>query len=379
MVETIRLFDEDPYITEFDGTVVTCEPCDKGYDVVLDQTQFFPEQGGQSYDCGTLGGLEIKDVQIKSNVIHHYVESPLSGKVHGVIDFEKRYDRMQNHSGEHCFSGIAHTLYGVTNVGFRLADDIMTVDFDKMLSDEEITLIENKVNKAITDNLPIICSYPENVEEIEYRSKKELDGAIRIVEIPGVDICACCAPHVHSTGEVGIFKILRYEKHKSGIRFYIACGKRALLDYQLKQNEIAKISAMVSLPPYEVSNGVQKLLDDMNELRATISKMKKQMIAAKLDTLANAPSIYLKEEMESNVQNEAVKMLLNKVENNAGIFCVNGNGYRFMIASKSNDAQNVLNKIKESYPVKGGGKPDMVQGTIPNLSESELDALLASL
>ncbi len=379
MEETIRLFDEDPYMTEFDAAVLSCEACEKGYDVILDKTQFFPEQGGQGSDRGTLGGLNMKDVQIKDNIIHHYVDEPLSGTVHGVIDFETRYDRMQNHSGEHCFSGIAHTLYGITNVGFRLADDIMTVDFDKMLSDEEITNVENKVNKAITDNLPIICSYPENVSEIEYRSKKELDGAIRIVEIPGVDICACCAPHVHTTGEVGIFKILRYEKHKSGIRFYIACGKRALTDYQLKQNEIAKISAMVSLPPYEVSNGVQKLLDDMNDLRAQISKMKKQMIAAKLDTLANAPSIYLKEEMESNVQNEAVKMLLNKVDNNAGIFVTNGDGYRFMIASKSNDAVNVLNKIKEHHMVKGGGKPDMVQGTIPTLSEAELDTLLASL
>ena len=140
MSSTIRLYDKDPYQYEFDATVVSCTKCEKGYDVVLDATQFFPEQGGQECDPGTLNGMQVKDVQIKEDIIHHYVDEELNGKVHGIIDFEKRYDRMQNHSGEHCFSGICHRLYGVTNVGFRLVDDIMTIDFDKPLTNEQSKL-----------------------------------------------------------------------------------------------------------------------------------------------------------------------------------------------------------------------------------------------
>ena len=235
------------------------------------------------------------------------------------------------------------------------------------------------MNKAITDNLPIHCSYPENVCEIEYRSKKELNGLIRIVEIPGVDICACCAPHVHTTGEIGIFKVLRFEKHKAGIRIFVACGKRALVDYQLKQNEVMKISSLLSLPPYEISGGVEKLLQEQINLKQTISKLSKQILMMKFEAFEKCENYFIIEEIDGSLLNEAVKILLTKVTHSAAIFCPNGDGYRFVIASKTNEANTILSKLKEQCALKGGGKPDMVQGSIAKITKEEITEIIKKI
>ena len=245
MLPTKRIFDEDAYITEFEATVLSCTECEKGFEIILDQTAFFPEGGGQYPDKGTLNRTEITDVQEdKEGVIRHFSEKgiPAGEKVYGKIDWEQRFDFMQQHSGEHIFSGLAHKKFGATNVGFHLGYDETTIDLDVPLSEKDVLELELLANKAVYKNLPIEISYPseEELEVLPYRSKKKLSGKIRIVTFPGYDICACCGTHVKQTGEIGIIKLTAFQNYKGGTRLFMLCGKRAFKDYQNKNKKKLK-------------------------------------------------------------------------------------------------------------------------------------------
>ena len=216
MDATIKLYDQDAYAVKFTAKVLSCrENIEKNrttYETVLDQTHFFPEEGGQSPDKGTINGVEVLDVQIKKDVIFHTLKAPLTegSKVEGEIDWTHRFSNMQQHSGEHIFSGLVHGKFGYDNVGFHLSDQSVTMDFNGILSDTEVREIEQKVNECIARNIEIEVTFPskELEKQLEYRSKIEIEDQIRIVTIPGFDVCACCAPHVRRTGEIGILKVL---------------------------------------------------------------------------------------------------------------------------------------------------------------------------
>jgi alanyl-tRNA synthetase len=251
-IRTRKLYYEDAYKTEFSAQVVSANDGD----VVLDRTLFFPEEGGQSADTGVLGGFRVADVKIKDGEIHHLLEdrsvSIKEGtEISGRIDWQHRFSNMQQHSGEHIFSGLVHSTYGFDNVGFHLSTEITTLDFDGELNTEQVRELEIKVNQAIHENLPVQVKFPTKNElgEIEYRSKIEIEGQVRIVEIPGIDRCACCAPHVRTTAEVGLLKIQSCDRHRGGCRLTIVCGMRALKDYQQKQESVGKVSAALSAKP----------------------------------------------------------------------------------------------------------------------------------
>ncbi|MBR6282664.1 MAG: alanyl-tRNA editing protein, partial [Lachnospiraceae bacterium] len=258
-METRRLFDEDAYVKDFQATVISIEPQSEAsfvYDIVLDQTAFFPEEGGQSADTGRLGAGQVQDVQIKDGVITHQVmfddgemDLPKVGDmIAGSIQWDRRYTNMQNHTGEHIFSGIVHSKYGFENVGFHLSDNIVTMDYNCVLTEEDVRFVETQANAAIYENIEVRCEYPdrENLAQLDYRSKKELSGAIRIVTIPGVDVCACCAPHVNRTGEVGMLKVIGFQKYKGGTRLEIRCGWRAVQHYRDMLEQLQGISQQVS-------------------------------------------------------------------------------------------------------------------------------------
>lgn len=372
---TIKLYDLYPYQTSFKANVISCIKCDDGFDVVLDQTLFFPTEGGQNCDKGIISDIEVLDVQIHDNIIHHYLSSFIDGCVEGHIDFEYRYSNMQNHSGEHILSGIIHKIYGFNNVGFHLGDNEITTDYDGFLSKNQLNDIENKVNQVILSNKVIKCYYPDHIQQLEYRYKKALDGDIRIVEIEDVDMCACCAPHVHSTSEIGLFKIIKAIKYKKGIRIYFLCGKRAIKDYQLKHSEVITISSLLSSPPYSVSQNVERVLDENSQLKQTIFTLKKQMIDNKCQSLQQTDHhIEFVEDMEHNLLQYYLNQLLEKSYKMAAVFVQNQNSYRFMIASKV-DARIYLDLLKDKYIVKGGGKKEIVQGTILASKEEILDTL----
>ena len=206
MDKTVRLFDIFPSESEFEATVLSCAPDEKGnYTVVLDKTLFFPEEGGQACDSGVLGGAEVVHVFEKDRVIYHTVDNPLTtgGFVSGKINFCERFRKMQNHTGEHIVSGLIFKNFGFSNVGFHLGKDIMTADFDGVIDAEQLLLIETLANRAVFECHSVRGYYPssEELETLEYRSKLDLSENVRIVEIEGVDKCACCAPHVSNTGQ----------------------------------------------------------------------------------------------------------------------------------------------------------------------------------
>ena len=250
----IKLYDLDAYATEFDAKVVSCEAVtynkQDGYAVVLDKTLFFPEEGGQSPDKGTIDGKEVLDVQIKKDIVTHYMAEALEegAAVHGVLDWKHRFSNMQQHSGEHIFSGIVHREYGFNNVGFHLSDNIVTMDFDGVLTAEQVADVEYKVNEAIAKNVEIMAAFPskEELAALEYRSKIEIDGAVRIVTVDGFDVCACCAPHVKRTGEIGLLKVMSVQNYKGGVRISMLCGFRALQAFREKAEVVSSLTGMLS-------------------------------------------------------------------------------------------------------------------------------------
>ena len=263
---TEKLYDKDAYASEFIASVVGIEKNADGKTIIeLDKTLFFPLEGGQNPDTGVLtdaSGKEynVIDVKIKDDVITHYIEGDCNLKagdtVTGKIDFNHRFDLMQHHSGEHIFSGITYGKYGYNNVGFHLTEEICTIDVGGPLKEDEIKELEYLTNKAISENVPIITGYPspEEIAKLEYRSKKEVKGPLRIVEVKGYDVCACCAPHVRSTGEVGSFHIVKYENYKGGVRLTVKCGLRAVREYQNYRQILTDTGRALSpSPPRRIS------------------------------------------------------------------------------------------------------------------------------
>ena len=238
-MNTIALYDSDSHLRAFDAQVLRCEPADGGWAVVLDRTAFFPEGGGQGADHGTLGGVPVRDVQISGGEIVHFTAQPLpvGATVRGELDWARRFRHMQNHSGEHIVSGILHRLYGVDNVGFHLGAADVTIDLNGELTRAQLDDAEVRANAAVTANLPVIAEYPDpaRLAVMTYRSKLDLTENIRIVTVETCDVCACCAPHVSRTGEIGVIKLLDAMRHRGGIRIWMAAGSMALEDYRVKQ------------------------------------------------------------------------------------------------------------------------------------------------
>ena len=227
-----ELFYQDAYCTDFDSEVISCAKGKHGYEIVLNDTAFYPEGGGQPGDQGTLNEAAVKDTHRKNGVILHITDIPLEPgtAVHGTIDWNRRFDLMQQHSGEHIFSGIVHQLFGYENIGFHLGEDTITLDFSGPLTWEDLKTVETKANEIVYRNERIEISYPspKQLAQMEFRSKKELEGLVRIVTVPDADVCACCGTHVRYTGEIGLIKVLSTANRKDGTRCEIVCGSRAL-------------------------------------------------------------------------------------------------------------------------------------------------------
>lgn len=375
---TIKLYDLDAYQTTFEANVLSCTKREKDYDVILDQTLFFPEEGGQTCDQGTLNDVRVNDVQIINQEIHHYVSNPLKGKVTGKIDFKHRYNNMQNHSGEHVLSGLVKEMFGFNNSGFHLSQNEITTDYSGFLNSKQLEVLEKKANEVILKNHPIRCFYPEDASLYDYRSKKEINEALRLVEIEGVDCCACCAPHVRSTSEIGLIKILKAVKHKQGVRIWFVCGYRAYQDYHQKHLQAMQISQKLSLPPDDLTQGINRLISENNDLKQEISKLKKQSIDLQIQSLFKQDfHLVFVEELDRTLQLYYCNQLLDLSYRFSAVFVGKENNYRFYITSHE-DAYFLLEKLKECFVVKGGGKKDMIQGQIQG-SKEDIEELLKNL
>lgn len=387
--KTICLYDADAYQTEFEATVLACEEVEKKdgrvYQVWLDQTLFFPEEGGQSPDMGTIDGVEVLDVQIKNEVITHTLAAPLTvgTTVKGVVDWKHRFYNMQQHSGEHIFSGIVHKKFGYDNVGFHLSDSIVTMDFNGVISPKEIAEIETAVNQAIIENIPVEVSYPskEELKELDYRSKIEIEGQVRIVTIPGYDVCVCCAPHVRRTGEIGSLKVMNVQSYKGGVRVSILCGFRALDAFRQKADIITELMA-------EFSTSQDAILDNVKKLKGANQTMKNQLAAAKQELMEYKVSaipedsenaILFEADLETPVVRGVVNGLVEKFAGISAVFVGNDeNGYQFIVGSKNKDCRQIAATLREKLSARGGGSDKMIQGSVA-ATQLQIEELLATL
>ncbi len=346
---TTKLYELDAYQIEFDAHILSQTKKDDYYDITLDQTAFFPEEGGQTCDRGTLNDIEVFDVQIINNIIHHYTKKEISSPVHGIVDWNHRYSNMQNHTGEHILSGIIHSHYHLDNIGFHLGTSEITSDYNGILDDSQISEIEQKVNQVIQKNRVVRAFYLNDYSHIEYRAKLDLDKP-RLVEIEGVDLCACCAVHVHKTSEVGLFKIIKSIKIKNGTRLFFLCGNLAYQDYVLKHNEVKVVSNLLSASPYNVSGYVQNLLNENYKLKTEIKALNKLRIDEK-SIPYQENHIVFEDGLDRETQLYYFNRLLEKAEKN--VLLISGN--RFM----TNNMETLA-----SYTYRGGGKNGFYQGTI---------------
>ncbi len=378
---TNKLYDTDSYLQEFEATVLSCDKADNGYRVILDSTAFFPTEGGQECDTGTLGDAKVVAVVIENDTVYHYTDSPLTprDKVHGSIDFEERYRKMQNHSGEHIICGIAHKLHGCENVGFHLGKDYVTMDLDKPLTEEQIREIEILANKAVYANAPIKAYYPasEELANIDFRSKDGIEGKVRLVVIEGYDICACCAPHVARTGEIGIIKILDWINYKGGVRLNILCGMDALLDYHERYKRNAYISNVLSAKQEEVCTALDRLNETISELRHNLGEKSKEITRLMLENIKETDDsiILFLEDMSSGEIRHLVNGIKEKTKKAAAVFCGNDtDGYSYIIGSDTTDLKPLAKEINAALSGRGGGTSLMIQGSV-KATEAEIRKL----
>lgn len=377
---TTKLFYEDSFTDKFTARVLSCEKGKNGYQVVLDRTAFFPEGGGQFGDTGFLNGIRVTDTREKEGKIWHVTEEPLEtgSVVDGVLDFEQRFERMQQHTGEHIVSGIVHSLYGCNNVGFHLGDELTTLDFDMELSAEQVQEVETRANRAVFANIPVHVLYPskEELTEMEYRSKIEIEGQVRIVSIPEIDMCACCAPHTRTTGEVGLIKILSCDRHRGGCRMVMVSGMRALKDYRVKQQNVTEVSVALSAKPEKIGEAVAHLKEQQMKLRTQLNQIQAVYLKDKLEEI-RAEDKYVCI-FEEEIDSVAVRNFINDAMERCGGICAafigtDETGYRYILGSKTEDMRVFSKKLNEKFGGKGGGKPEMVQGSLSAGKRCEIE------
>jgi len=388
-----KLFYQDTHILDFTATILESLPDEEGRGcwLVLERTAFFPEEGGQIADKGTINGLDVLDVQIKEDVIYHLInptgdteESLLPGQeVKGHVDWEQRLDFMQQHSAEHILSGLLHKHYGFRNVGFHLSLNEVTMDFDKSISLEMLREIEKEANEIVYRNIPVKAYFPskEELEQLDYRSKIEIHGDVRIVEIPGVDICACCAPHVDSTGQIGMIKITNVQSHRGGVRINILCGNRALADYTGKQDVFSALCALLSSKPELLTSNVKRVMDESLSWKEKSNGLAQQLLQLQLEALP-APEVeknpILFAELDNTIAvRNAVNKLCETYSGYCGIFTGNDtNGYQFIIGSAKADCRMLATEMRNSLEAKGGGSAAMIQGSVMS-DRQKLEAFFA--
>ena len=374
---TEKLFYEDSHRTEFTAKVISCEEAKDGYRVVLDQTVFFPEGGGQYADTGVLGTVNVTDVHEKDDVIYHYTTAPLEGK----INWEERFEKMQQHTGEHIVSGIVHERFGYNNVGFHLGADYCTMDFDGTISKEQLKEIEAAANEAVYQDLEIEILYPskDELKDMDYRSKIEIEGQVRIVKIPGYDVCACCAPHVKTTGEIGAVKLVSMANYKGGERITMLCGRRAMRDYEKKDAMTKEISALLCAKEYEVADAVGKLKDEQTRMKSQIAELQQKLLEFRVAEIPVEEKIVtvFDSALSGNLPREMMNRLLDKGAVICAVFAgTDTDGYRYVIGSRSEDVRPISKALNVAFEGRGGGKPEMVQGSVKGTGKAMKELLM---
>ena len=375
-METKKLYYVNSHLSQFSGRVLCCQPCDRGFEVILDQTAFYPEGGGQAADTGTLGTVRVLDVRERGGAIVHLCDGPVTvgQTLEGTIDYCLRFDRMQQHSGEHIVSGLINRRWGFHNTGFHMGTESTTIDFDGVIPAEALPELERLANEAVWQDLEVRCSVPapEVLPTIPYRSKRALPWPVRIVEIPGYDICACCGTHVARTGEIGIIKLLSVIPFRGGVRMEMACGNRALgiLNWAYDQNR--QVSQAFSAQWQETGEAARKMNELLSQYKFRITALERQIFSATAVGYAGAGDVV---HFEDGLDNVAVRELADAIAQvcggTAAVFSGSDDaGYAFCLVSRSEDLRPLGKELTRSLKGRGGGKPDCQQGRLQSTREA---------
>lgn len=366
---TEKLYYSDGHLSRFTARVTSCEKEDGTWAVKLDRSAFFPGGGGQEADEGVLSDMKLLGLREEGEDIVHLTPAPLEpgALVEGRIDWPLRFSRMQGHSGEHILSGTVHRLFGYDNVGFHMGEEAITIDFSGELSREDLSRAELEANRAIWRDVPVrtLLPTPGELAAMDYRSKKELTGQVRIVEIEGVDLCACCAPHVSHSGEVGLLKIIDSMRHRGGTRLTLLCGEAALLDYEALHENNAAVSAALSAKRLETGGAIARVMAEQEERRAELTKLKRELLQLKAAALRPTEgSICI---FESDIDMITLRELVNAGSELAGKVCAGFAGtdgdYKYIIGSRTVPLRARAKEINATIDGRGGGSDAMIQGT----------------
>ena len=368
-METRKLYYEDPFQKGFATTVVSCDEVKGGYAVVLAETAFYPEGGGQPYDTGVLGEANVLEVHEKNGVITHLCDKPFEvGKsVSGKIDWARRFDHMQQHSGEHICSGLICERFHCDNVGFHMGADVVTIDFNADISWDELMEIEQLANLYIYEDHPIDIQFYRGAEldKVEYRSKKPLEGDVRIVSFPGADCCACCGTHVVRSGQVGLVKFLSVQKFRDGVRIELLSGKRAHRYLSECWAQDVRIAQALSVKPNASFAGVERVLAELSALKQRCAKLEESVFAQTAAQYEGKGDVLL---FEDEMSGDSLRKLCDAVTNLCGgrcaVFAGADGAYKYAIGHIGGDLRELTKKMNAELNGRGGGKPNFVQGSV---------------
>ena len=369
---TERIYEIDDRTAAFSATVLACRPEGDSYAVLLDRTAFYPAGGGQGGDRGTLNGIPVSDVREEGEDLWHLTTAPFppGTLVDGQVDMAVRRDRTQNHTGEHIVSGILHRLYGFHNVGFHLGDDDATMDFDGVIDRAALDRVEDEANRAVWENRPVTVSYPSPAElsAIDYRAKGPIAGRVRLVTVEGYDVCACCAPHVHFTGEIGLIKLLDFIHYKGGIRIHFACGGRALRILRDRYAQAAAISRACAVPQEECAAAVERLLAEQKKQKEAAVAAAGELAALRAAALvpdANGVICHFEEvlDAEADLRRLALAAAARADVRVCAVFRGHAKeGYRFTVAARSLPLRALAADMRAALAARGGGSDELISG-----------------
>ena len=383
---TERLYYENSHTVSFDAAITSCTEEKGRWVVTLEKSAFFPEGGGQKGDRGTLGGVPVLDTRERGGEIEHICAAPLAPgtTVHGVIDWALRFSRMQSHSGEHIVSGLAHSLWGCENVGFHMAEDTVTLDFDRELTAEQVSELERRANEAVWADLPVRSFFPdaETLASLPFRQKKELTGAVRIVEIEGIDRCACCAPHVFRAGEIGLIRLVDAMRHRGGVRLTMLAGKNAYAFTTAQGRDCDALSRLFSAPRTALVPAAERVLAEQEQLKSALAQAEREaMLRLAAETLETEGNL-LRFESPSR-SGAALRLLSDALADKCGGFAAvfagkDGEGYRYALTSRHADLRMLVREMNSALSGRGGGSRELVQGTV-SCSRAAIEAWMEGL
>ena len=377
-MKTRKLYYEDSHLQTFSAKVLSCEKTEKGYEVVLDATAFYPEGGGQAADTGFLNGIRVTDTRERGETVVHLCEAALEpgAAVEGTIDWESRFQRMQQHSGEHIVSGIIHRRYGYHNVGFHMGTDIITIDFDGIIPAEDLVSLEAEANSAVWQNLAVKCWYPsqEELPHVFYRTKRQLPWPVRIVQVPGFDSCACCGTHVQATGEIGLIKLFSVMGFRGGTRMEMACGSSALKLLNLAYEQNRQVSQAFSAKIEETGAAARRMNEVEAQLKYRIVGLEKRIFdRIAVSYVGTGNVVHFEEGLENTAVRDLADAIADKCGGTAAVFSGSDEaGYAFCLVTREGDLRQLGKEMTKALNGRGGGKPLFQQGRV-HAKKSEIE------